>query len=174
MFLIPEMLWLLFTQTSTFRKKEKKIEKVRQEAKSTGVQKQKALFIQSTLQIKQIENKLKQDWVTHISNKLKEKNPIIFHSISHQRTITTSYSLNVMMTLPLSPRGFSASLAQLWKLSHLPPFYVSPHIPFAPFQTLWVHTAACLQFLFTILSFLPAASEKKYIKLCIWLDVRDT
>lgn len=61
MFLIPEMLWLLFTQTSTFRKKEKKIEKVRQEAKSTGVQKQKALFIQSTLQIKQIENKLKQD-----------------------------------------------------------------------------------------------------------------
>ena len=131
-----------------------------QEAKSTGVWKQKALFIQSTLQIKQIQKKLQQDWVIHISNKLKEKNPIIFHSISLQRTITTDYSLHVLMTLPLPPRGSSTSLAQLWKLPHLLPFYVSPQILFSPFRTLQVHTTACLQFLITILWFLPAAREK--------------
>ena len=74
-----------------------------------------------------------------------------------------------MTTLPLPPRGFSASLAQLWKLSHLPPFYISPHIHFAPFQTLQVHTAACSQFLFTILWFLSAAREKNiHLIRCAW------
>lgn len=135
------MLWLLSTQSSTFRKRGKK-KKVRQEAKSPGAGKQKTLFIQSTHQIKQTQNKLQQDWVIHISNKLKEKNPVIFHSISHQRAITTDYSLNAMMTLPLPPRGFSDSPAQPWKLSHLPPFYISLHIQFVPFQMLWVLTSA--------------------------------
>lgn len=55
-----------------FQKKEKK-KKVRQEAKSPGAGKEKTLFIQSTHQIKQTQNKLQQDWVIHISNKLKEK-----------------------------------------------------------------------------------------------------
>lgn len=115
---------------------------------------------QSTPSIKQIQNMLKLNWTVHISNKLKGKKSHHFHSISHQSTITREYSLNVMMTLPLLPRGFSASLTLLLKLSHLPPFYISPHIQFAPFWTLGADTIACLQFLFTILWFLPAAREK--------------
>lgn len=44
-----------------FQKKGKKKKKVRQEAKSPGAGKQKTLFIQSTHQIKQTQNKLQQD-----------------------------------------------------------------------------------------------------------------
>lgn len=77
-----------------------------------------------------------------------------------------------MMTLPLPPRGFSASLVQPWKLSHLPPFYISPHTQFVPFQNA-LGSYICCQSLFTILWFLPAAREKKihepmYLMRCAW------
>lgn len=145
---------------------------MRQEAKSPGAGKQKILFMQSTHRINQIQNKLKQDWVIHISNKLKGKNPVIFHSISHQRAITTDYSLNAMMTLPLPSRGFSASLAQPWKLSHLPPFCISPHTQFFPFQMLWVLTSALSLFLLSF-DFCQLQQKKKihrpiYLIRCSW------
>lgn len=125
MLLIPEMLWLLFTQNFTFRKGKKK-KKVMQEAKSTGGWKQKALFIQSALQIKQIQNKVKQDWVMHISNKFKEKNPIIFHSIAHQRTITTDYSMR--WWLYPCPKGFLClSCTALKIITFAPILHLSPH-----------------------------------------------
>lgn len=105
-----------------FQKKKKTKNKVRQEAKPTGLWKQKALFTQSTLQIKQIQNKLKQDWVIHISNKLKEKTPIIFHSISHQRTHTTDL---MRWWLYPCPQGLSLPLLHRSENSHICPHFTS-------------------------------------------------
>lgn len=56
--LIPKMLHDYLSVKPLLSEKGKK--KVRQEANSIGVWKQKALFILSTLQLKQIRNKLKQ------------------------------------------------------------------------------------------------------------------
>lgn len=127
-----------FSPKPLLSEKEKKKKKARQEAKSTGIWKQKALFIQSTLQLKQIQSKLKQDWVIHISNKLKEKNPIIFHSISHQRTITTDYSM--WWWLYPCPKGFLClSCTALKILIFAPILHLSPH-PVCPVSnTLGLH-----------------------------------